>query len=238
MNIHTTRVADMLERLNRYLVERAINPAIARITAAHALIITILTALRAAGQNQSSGLGQFTGGVSTRKSLRRDLRDYLRHVNATGRMLDAQHPGIAGIFRLPRSKSAEQLLVAAAAIEAKATEFEADFVACGLPPSFLTEMADVIDAYRDATALKQDGLIQRGGGTADLKAQASAGIAAAKEFDICIRNHFRGNAEALGAWAVARRIARASSQTTASTPPPTEPPPSGEGSGSNTATIG
>jgi hypothetical protein len=147
MNLFITRVADMIERIDRYLVERAIIPAIARITAAHALILTILTALRAAGQNQSSGLGQFTGGVETRQSLQIDLRDFLRHVNRTGRMLDQQHPGIAGIFRLPRSQSNAQLLATAMAIEAKATEFEADFVACGLPASFLTELAGLIDAF-------------------------------------------------------------------------------------------
>ena len=32
MNIYITRVADMLERVDRYIVERAIIPAIARVT--------------------------------------------------------------------------------------------------------------------------------------------------------------------------------------------------------------
>ena len=235
MNLYITRVTDMVERVDRYLVERAIIPAIARITAAHALLITILTALRAASLNQSSGLGEFTGGVDTRESPRANLRDFLRYVNRTGRMLDKQHPGIAGIFRLPRGASNAQLLAAAAAIEAKATELEPDFVACGLPASFLTEMADLIDAFRDATTLKHDGRILRGGSTADLKAKASAGIAVARELDTCVRNHFRGDAEALGAWAIARHIQRGPRRPEETTPPAT--PPSGSGS-TNTATIG
>jgi hypothetical protein len=238
MNLNITRVADMFERVDRFLVERAIMPAIARITAAHALLLTILTALRAAGQNQTSGLGQFSGGVETRQSVRADLLDFLRYVNATGRMLDQQHPGIGGVFRLPRSGSNAQLLAAAAAIEANATEHEADFVACGLPASFLTELADLIDAFRDATDLKHDGRILRGGSTADLKAKASEGIATAKELDVCVRNHFRNDPEALGAWAVARHIERQPRRTAETTPPP-EPPSGGEGSGSNTtAAIG
>jgi hypothetical protein len=234
MNIQTTRIVDMLERVYRYLVERAITPALPKITAAHALLLTILTALRAAAQNQSSGLGQFTGGVQTRESLRADLLDLLRYVNRTGRLLDQQHPGIAGIFRLPRSGSNTQLLAAATAIEAKATELEADFVACGLPASFLTELADAIDAFRDATALKHDGLILRGGSTADLKAKASEGVAVARALDTCVRNHFRNDPEALGAWAVARRIERPLRNPAAPTPPPAS-----EGSGSNNpAAIG
>jgi hypothetical protein len=239
MNIYITRVADMIERVNRYIVERAITPAIARITAAHTLLVTILTALRTAGQNQSSGLGQFTGAVDTRESLRADLREFLRDVNRTGRMLNKQHLGITGIFRLPQGASAAQLLAAAEAIEAKATELETEFVACGLPASFLTEMADLIDAFRDATELKHDGRILQGGSTADLKAKASAGIAAAKDLDTCVRNHFRGNAEALGAWAIARRIERTPRRTPETTPPPATPPPSGGGgSGSTTVTAG
>ena len=222
----------MFERLDRYLVERAIIPAIAKITAARALLLTILTALRAAGQNQTSGLGEFTGGVDTRESLRTDLRDFLRFVNRTGRMLDQQHPGIAGIFRLPRSGSAAQLLASAEAIEAKATELEPDFVACGLPASFLTELADLIDAYRDATSLKHDGRILRGGSTAALKAKASAGIVVARELDTCVRNHFRNDPEALGAWAIARRI-----QSGPRRPEETPPPPMGSGT-TTTATIG
>jgi hypothetical protein len=223
----------MFERLDRFLVERAIIPAIARITAAHALIVTILTALRAASLNQSSGLGEFTGGVDTRESLRADLRDFLRYVNRTGRMLDQQYPGIAGIFRLPRGASNAQLLAAATAIEAKATELEPDFVACGLPASFLTELADLIDAFRDATSLKHDGRILRAGSTADLKAKASAGIAVAKELDTCVRNHYRGNAEALAAWAIARHIQRGPRR-----PEETAPSPSGSGGTNTTATIG
>ena len=41
MNIYITRVADMFERVDRYLVERAISPAIAKIIAAHALIVSV-----------------------------------------------------------------------------------------------------------------------------------------------------------------------------------------------------
>src|SRR6187397_2716901 len=129
MNIYITQVIDMMERVDRYIVARAILPAIARIVAAHALLVATLTALRSAGQNQTSGLGQFTGGVDTRESLQKDLKDCLRYVNRTGRMLDAQHPGVAGVFRLPQSESSAQLLASAEAIEAAATELETEFVA-------------------------------------------------------------------------------------------------------------
>jgi hypothetical protein len=131
------------------------------------------------------------------------------------------------------------LLASAAAIELKATELEAEFIACGMPASFLTELADLIDAFRDATERKHAGTILRGGSTAELKAKASAGIAVARELDTCVRNHFRGNEEALGAWTIARHIEGTSRRD--ATPPIMTPPPSGEtdgsGSGSTTSTA-
>lgn len=223
----------MLERIVRFLAEHTITPAIARVTAAQAEVVTIIAALREAGQKQTTGLGDLSGGVDLREESMRNLRTFLRYVNRTGRMLDAEHPGIATTFRLPRGASAAQILAAATAIELAATEFETEFVAAGLPASFLTELAGLIDAHQDATALKHDGLILRGGSTANLKAKSSAGIVAAQKLDTCVRNHFRENPEALGAWAIARHVERAPRNTTAATPPS-----SGEGSGTSTATIG
>ena len=229
----------MMERVDRYIVERPITPPNVRITAAHGRVVTALAALRTAGQNQSAGLGDFAGGVDTRDALRKELRGFLRNVNRTGRMLDAEHPGIGATFRLPQGSSSSQLLAAAAAIEAKATEFETAFVSAGLPASFLTELADMIDAYHEATAQKQNGLLMRGGSTAGLNAKAKLGIEAASELNTCVRNHFRNDPEALAAWAIARRIERAPRRTAGTTPPPGTPPSSGGGgSGSTTVTAG
>lgn len=238
MNAYTIRIVDMLERIVRFFIDHTITPAIARVTTASAEVVTIIADLRAAGQKQTSGQGEFSGGVDVREATMRELRAFLRYVNRTGRMLDAEHPGIRATFRLPRGASAEQFLAAARAIELAATELETEFVAAGLPASFLTELAGFIDAFIAATEQKHDGQIARGGSTAELKAKVARGIALAQELDTCTRNHFRGNAEALGAWTIARHIERAPRRSAASTPPPPPPPSGGEGSGSNTAITG
>ena len=237
MNITIVRTTDMLERIVRYFLERAITSPTARFTAAHAIVVATITALRGAAQNQSAGLSDITGGVDACGSLRKELRNYLRDINRTGRVLDKDHPGIGGTFRLPRSMTAMQLLASAEIIEAAATELETEFVAAGLPASFLTELANLIDGYRDAIAQKHDGRIQRSGGTAELKAQAARGIEAARELDMFVRNHFRGDADAIGAWATARRIERAARKTETTTTPPVTPPSGGEGDGSGTTST-
>jgi hypothetical protein len=72
----------------------------------------------------------------------------------------------------------------------------------------------------------------RSGSTAELKAKAQLGVDAATELDAYVRNHFRNDAEALGAWEQARHIERGPVRT----PEPTDPP-SGSGSGSGTSTT-
>jgi hypothetical protein len=238
MNAYTIRIVDMLERIVRFFVDHTITPAIARVTTASAEVATIIADLRAAGQKQTTGLGGFSGGVDVREETMRGLRAFLRYVNRTGRMLDTEHPGIRATFRLPRGASNEQMLAAARAIELAATELETEFVAAGLPASFLTELAGLIDAFIAATQQKHDGRILRGGSTAELKAKAARGIELAQQLDTCTRNHFRGNAEALGAWTIARHIELAPRRTAESTPASPTPPSGGEGSGSNTAVAG
>lgn len=234
MNSTIIRITDMLESLGRYFLDRPLTPPIVRATTAQGVVTATVTALRAAAQNQSSGLGGFTGAVRTREFLLKQLRALLRDINRTGRILDKDHPGLAGTFRLPRNKSALQLLAQAEAIEAAATEFEPTFLAAGLPASFLTELADLIDSYRDATSQKQDGRIQRGGGTAALRATAKVGIQAAIELDMIVRNHFRNDPEALGAWKIARHIER-TSRRTATPGTPSLGGDGGTGTGSGTA---
>lgn len=231
MTIYTIRVLDMLERIVRFFLDRTITPAIPRVTAAQAEVTTTITALRAAAQKQTTGASESSGGVDTRLSTLRALRKALRNVNRTGRVLDRVHPGIAATFKLPTTNGSARLLAAAEAIHAKATELETDFVASGLDATFLTELSDLIAAFRAATSKKQDGGALRSGSTADLKAKTKIGLDAAIELDAYVRNHFRNDPEALGAWEFSRHIERNSVPTS----DPTDPPPSGSGgSGSGT----
>jgi hypothetical protein len=73
--------------------------------------------------------------------------------------------------------------------------------------------------------------ILRGGSTAGLKALAAACMKAVREFDTCTRNHFRGNQEALGAWAIARHVQRSPRREEDSAESPSG---SSTGGGSNT----
>lgn len=209
MTADFTRKMDMLIRINRFILDYPITPAIPRLTAAHAEVVTIITALQAAAQNQVKGSGDSEGGVDLRVTTARDLRTYLKNVNCTARTLEAEHPGIRPTFRLPRSGSYPALLVRARAIIAAATPIQGSFIDSGLPETFIAELDALLTAFENATGRKHDGGITRVFGTASLKVQADIGVKAATKLDACVRNHFRNHPEMLAAWAHARHIEKA-----------------------------
>jgi len=209
MNADTNRKLDMLKRINRFIVEHPITPAIPRLAAAHTEVTTVINALEAAAQTQTSGSGESEGGVDVRLTISAELREYLKNVNRTARILEKDHPGISPTFRLPKSGSYPALMATARAIISTAAPLHASFVDAGLPPTFLAEIQTMLTAFDCATTKKHDGGIARVRGTATLKAMAILGMEAATELDACVRNHFRGNAEMLAAWVHARRVERA-----------------------------
>jgi hypothetical protein len=209
MTADTIRKLEMMKRVNRFILEHPITPAIPRLTAAHTEVVNTITALEAAAQNQAAGSGESEGGVDLRVTTARDLREYLKDVNRTARTLEAEHPGISATFRLPRTGSYPALLAQARAIVAAVTPIQASFVDAGLPTTFTGELQALLTAFENATGKKQDGDITQVLGTATLRAKADLGVVAATKIDACVRNHFRGNRQMIAVWAHARRIERA-----------------------------
>jgi hypothetical protein len=229
--------SDMFTRADRFYQEHAITPPLPRATAAHADMVSANNAILAAAQKQTLGGGQSAGGVDLREVYARDLRNFLKEVNRTARTFTTEHPGIAPIFRLPRSGSYPALLATANAVIEAATPIQASFVDAGMPATFLTELAALVTAFTAATGQKAGGGITRTMGTAGLRAQATLGIIAARKLDACVRNHYRGNAEVLAGWAHARRIERAPQRTNSTPTPPPPLPPSDGGGQSSGATF-
>ena len=122
MNANVIRKQDMLKRVDRFIVDHPITPAIPRLTAAATEVTTVIAALEAAALNQVSGSGQSEGGVDLRVTTARALRESLKNVTRTARVLETDHPGISPTFRLPASGSYPELVAATQAIIAARDE--------------------------------------------------------------------------------------------------------------------
>jgi hypothetical protein len=226
MTADTIRKLDMLKRIIRFLLDNLILPPIPRLTAAIAEITACITTLETAAGQQVAGSGDSTGGVNSRETTARNLRNYLKKVNRTARSLEEDHPDISPTFQVPRTRSYDALLAQAQAIIAAATPIQASFVEAGLPETFLTELQGLLTAFATATGRKQSGGLVKVLSTSALKVRANLGVKAATKADAAVRNHFDGNLEMLAAWAHARRIEKAPVRASSPAPtPPATPPP-------------
>jgi hypothetical protein len=229
---------NMFKRIKRYVLENAITPPLPSVTALATKIDAGIEAYENAAGLQFGGSGESSGGVNTRREQYQALRDYLKDLARVGRSLDrATHPGLAETFVLPRTGNYPLLLAAADAMVAKATPLETEFVAHGMPATFLADIAALVTAFSAGTDSKIDGHQTQVEATSALRNSAAAAMDAAIKLDAIIRAHFRDNPVKLDGWASARHVARPGESEGEEVTPPGSGGDSGSGSGSAIVTM-
>lgn len=229
MNARNLNEFDMLKRVNRFILENPIVPANAQITALGGNIIATIAAFEAAATAQANGRGGVVGGVRTKRSKGKELREYLKDVARVGRALDPEtHPGLAARFVLPRNRAYATVTASARSIIEAATEVEAEMIADGLPATFLADLNTLLEEFEDAVDAKIDSLQTQVGGTFGVRVRAAQGMKAAKKLDAIFRAIFRTDPVKLGVWKHARHVER---DLPGETEIPTDP---GSGGGSGT----
>ena len=224
MNAIVTRKYEMLQSVSRFDDDYPMTPPNARATALFATVDTVVAEIAAAVANQTQGLGGRRGGVAMRKEIALALRYEMTEIGRTARSLNrATYPGIAEQFRLPKSKGYGALLATAQAMIAVATPIKQAFIDQAMPAEFLEDLEELVEAFALATGQKNDGSLMSVGGTVAHFLRAAAGVAAARELDAIVRNHFRNNPTVLAIWTSARRIERAPVRESGA-PEPTVPP--------------
>ena len=229
----------MLKRIKRYVLENTITPPLPAVDALSTKIDAGIAAYQTAAGLQIGGASESTGGVNTRRELYTELRGYLKDLARVGRSLDrATHPGLAETFVLPRTNSYPVLLATADAMIAKATPLEAEFVANGMPATFLADIAALVTAFNGGTDSKIDGHQTQVEATSALRHSAAAAMDAAVKLDAILRAHFRNNPVKLEGWISARHVARPGEPKEEETPPDGSGIEGGSGSGGDTGGAG
>jgi hypothetical protein len=146
--------------------------------------------------------------VHVKSAARKRLRDTLRAIGRTARALAIDSPGLDLKFRVPKTNGDHALLTAARAVRRDAREFASEFIAHGLPPTFLDDLAEDIRAVdqagTDYNAVKQAGVAA----TAGVHAALARGFASVRRLDAIVANVFRDDTPALAVWQLARRVGR------------------------------
>lgn len=155
---------------------------------------------------QAAGQGASREGAMSKAAARESLNQALDAIARTAPVLDT--PGLGGKFHLPSTRNDHELATAARKWLLDAVPLKAQFVACGLPKSFLTDLQATLDAFERAT---QDRLAARetsAAATAGIGTAMDLALAALTRLDPIVANTLRDEPTLLAAWATARRVPR------------------------------
>ncbi len=206
MNAKIRRKLEMFEQVRVCVLRYALGNAGPIAVVAMQQLDASIAKLRTAAAGQTASREKSAGGVSWRQDCWRELRRKLVDINRTGRVLG--DISIRPKFCLPRTRSYPMLIASAKVIIEAARSMEDVFLGAGMRADFLAEIEQLLAAFEEATGQKISGKLGQVEATSALALHARLGLAAATTLDACARNYFRGNAEAMGAWIVARHIER------------------------------
>src|SRR5262249_54988433 len=140
------------------------------------------------------------------RAARAELRVSLDAIRRTALALAVDDVGFAIKFPLPRGNGDSHLLTISRVFAAHAADRAAEFVALGLPPSFLDDLAAGIDAVETARRERGQNRTARAASRTALETAFDEGFRVLRKLDAVVPNVFRGDALTLLAWQRARRV--------------------------------
>ena len=189
----------------------------------------------AVAQLEASGTSKLTAkgeGQRAKVKARRALTERVRAIARTARVVADTVPG-AETFRLPEQETDVALLTAARAFLQAGEAVKAEFVAHGLPDSFIGDLQQVITTFEQAIGVRQAG--QTGATLAQIRTKAALaqGLKAIRTLDVIVLNLMGENEEVLGVWKLKRHVVATGKSTSPDTASLTgettvSPVPSGE----------
>jgi hypothetical protein len=169
--------------------------------------------------------------VSQRTNLREQLVkknvareavvECLDEVTRCARVIAKDHPEIGETFKVGRLRSNRSVLAAGRAFIEGATKSKGEFLALGLPETFVTELTERVDAL-DRSMQEWEATAN---GNAAARATIEAGLSAALDLlpklDVIVSNQFKDDPGVLAKWERARRVesSKRSKRAKEATPP-------------------
>ena len=206
--MNTTEILsyEMLLRVKDFSASRTADfPAASRAGQLFAEVAAVVAELSNQAAAQSVSAGGALASSAAKARLRASLREDLRALILTARVITAGNPDLRKKFRLPKPGD-QQLLNAARAFLQEAEPLAAEFPKHEIPPEVLVKFKSDIDSFQAAISERNQTREARVQATARLGILLSRGLKAAQNVDVIVRNKFRTDKASLSAWESASHI--------------------------------
>jgi hypothetical protein len=218
LKTYTIRLMNMFESVDQFgkKPELTLTP---KLTGLFTQVTTHLGAMRNWAAGQTTDNGDLREGAAEKRNLASEIYGVLRDIREIAKGLEiAGDVGLTENFRLPATRAYAKVLASARSFVANVTPISADFIASGMPATFVADLEAKITAFETATGAKSEGLTDRVGSTAVLDVAAAAGLKAVQQLRGIMRVHLRATPELLAGWKSAARVATSSQKKAATEP--------------------
>lgn len=154
-----------------------------------------------------TGRATFHSAVDTKDEIRALIRKDLMIIAGLADLAGVAEPGFGALFRQPHANVSHQaFLMSTKATLARAESRQERFLALGMPPTLLQDLATLVGHYEEAVGEKENATSAHVGANADLEAVAREIMLIVHLLDRVFDVRYRANGELLAAWKSAKEV--------------------------------
>lgn len=194
-------------------------------TARFAELVTINGSVAGKMAAQESGYGESAQQFEVKDTCRENLRDEMSEVSRTSKAMEYAFDGIQDKFFFRRNLPDVQLLAKARAFIDEATPYTADFIAYGLPASFINDLTAAADAFEASFTAVVSATAEHIAARAEIAAELRQGMVVVRILDGIVLNRYANDPGKRAAWIAASHVEKAPKKKEDPPTPPTPPTP-------------
>jgi len=177
--------------------------------------------------SEEVGKGSKLAGTTTRGAAREALRDDVKAIVGTARVIGETRPGFDDKFRMPRGDNDQAMLDLARGIATLVADaaVKAEFIRHAMPADFVEDLNADIAALQDAIGDQSEGRAGIKSAGVSIDETDTHGVRIARAMDAVVKNFYRDNAAVLSEWETARHVERAPRRKAKPETPATPPQP-------------
>ncbi len=178
-------------------------------TAKFAELATINTSAAVQLADQQSGFGESAQQFEVKDTCRENLRDEMSEVSRTSKAMEYEFDGIQDKFFFRRNMPDVQLLAKARAFIDEIAPYKTDFIAYGMPASFVIDLTAAADAFEASFTAVVSATAEHIAARAQIAADLRQGMVIVRILDGIVLNRYANDPGKRAAWIAASHVEKA-----------------------------